>query len=291
MAQGTDRRYFYSGTDVPINKFGIRDPTLYKSYEESALVLRAIELSVQPPKLTFDTEHVKQIHGRIHRDLFSWAGAYRTMPHNPRRRDDGTAQRLVDQIVDSQGAEIMQDVKRLATQPVDDKERFVERLTSSFVQLRKWSPFALGNDATMRILVTQAADKADYALQWNKTQPETFDHAMTKALNQDYTALRAEFRTMSVPLMAVAFSEAIEKKSAGSAVFLYPQLLNAFETLRQAEAILSEDRGDQATRAKRYNHIVERMTRELTEGRIPPEPTEKRLRQLLWFTRAFTRSA
>lgn len=55
-----DRVYCYPGTDVLMNKLGIRDKNKLQDYERRLTMLRLLELTEKPIHGNFDLSHLKK---------------------------------------------------------------------------------------------------------------------------------------------------------------------------------------------------------------------------------------
>lgn len=77
MTESTDP-YTYPGTDVLRNRRDIRDPDILARFEAESTTRRIAELLHRPLQGRFDTLHLKVIHKHIFRDVYSWAGEFRT---------------------------------------------------------------------------------------------------------------------------------------------------------------------------------------------------------------------
>ncbi|MGO3124350.1 MAG: Fic/DOC family protein, partial [Advenella sp.] len=71
--------YVYPGTDVLINKEGIKDAAILDMAESNSYLFASAALKAHPVKGNFDFSHLKQIHERLFGDLYEWAGKVRTV--------------------------------------------------------------------------------------------------------------------------------------------------------------------------------------------------------------------
>ena len=71
--------YTFPGTDVLRNRPDIRDPQRLAAFEANATAARLAELDAADLKGRFDAAHLKAIHRYIFQDVYSWAGAFRTV--------------------------------------------------------------------------------------------------------------------------------------------------------------------------------------------------------------------
>jgi len=61
------------------NKFGLTDQESLDRAEANAVSARSILLQLNPLKGDFDSEHLKAIHSHLFRDVYEWAGQFRTI--------------------------------------------------------------------------------------------------------------------------------------------------------------------------------------------------------------------
>jgi len=78
MTESTDP-YLYPGTDVLKNLRDIRDSDILARFEAEATSRRIVQLIHSPLPCSFDTEQLKAIHKHIFRDVYAWAGQFRTV--------------------------------------------------------------------------------------------------------------------------------------------------------------------------------------------------------------------
>jgi fido (protein-threonine AMPylation protein) len=62
------------------NKFGLTDKESLDRAEANVVSARSILLQLNPLKGNFDSEHLKAIHSCLFRDVYEWAGQFRTIP-------------------------------------------------------------------------------------------------------------------------------------------------------------------------------------------------------------------
>jgi cell filamentation protein len=70
------KRYF---TGILLNKFGITDQASLDVAEAGAVAKRSAILQLNPLKANFDSENLKGIHSYLFRDVYAWAGQFRTI--------------------------------------------------------------------------------------------------------------------------------------------------------------------------------------------------------------------
>ncbi len=72
--------YIDSQSGILRNKFGLTDHAALHREEAKAYAFRSTLLRMNPLNGNFDCEHLKAIHFYLFRDVYDWAGQYRTVP-------------------------------------------------------------------------------------------------------------------------------------------------------------------------------------------------------------------
>lgn len=74
-----DDTYCYPDSNVLRNLLGITDYDELVSAEGRLTMMAMTQLDVDPVKGCFDTEHLRTIHRCIFKDIYDWAGEFRTV--------------------------------------------------------------------------------------------------------------------------------------------------------------------------------------------------------------------
>ena len=72
--------YLDPQSGILLNKFGLADQESLDRAESNSVSVRSILLQLNPLKGDFDSEHLKAIHSYLFRDVYEWAGQFRTIP-------------------------------------------------------------------------------------------------------------------------------------------------------------------------------------------------------------------
>ena len=72
-------KHCYTGSDVLINKYNIRDKDLLQKLEIQKCCTRILGLDIRPSRIayTYDTAHLMNIHKYLFDDIYEWAGEFR----------------------------------------------------------------------------------------------------------------------------------------------------------------------------------------------------------------------
>ena len=69
--------YLYDGTDILMNNYKIKDQQKLKEIEATITYEKLCELNDFPLDLNFDSNHLRQLHAYLFKDIYPFAGQYR----------------------------------------------------------------------------------------------------------------------------------------------------------------------------------------------------------------------
>ncbi|MDQ1233959.1 cell filamentation protein [Paenibacillus sp. SORGH_AS306] len=164
--------YCYPGTDILKNKENIRDVNTLERYERMMSSLRNAELYKYPVAGHFDIKHMQNIHHYLFRDIYSFAGKFRTEDISK----DGFVFAL-SQYIPEQIEQLFQQLKE--EQYLIDKsvDFFVIRAAHYMAEINVIHPFREGNGRMQREFIRCLARYNGYILDWNRTDPQQLLHA------------------------------------------------------------------------------------------------------------------
>lgn len=187
MCERTDKKYCYPGTDILINKLGIKIGETLNQAERELTSLRIYELEVHPIKGNFDLKHLQDIHRYIFQDLYDWAGEIRTV-------DISKGNMFCNfQFISSYSEEIfykLQKDKYLINTP---KEKIIDKLAYYFSEINALHPFREGNGRTQREYIKLLANVAGYQLDFSGISQNEMIEASHKAFRCDYASMQNIF--------------------------------------------------------------------------------------------------
>jgi fido (protein-threonine AMPylation protein) len=176
------RRTFYAGTEVYINKLGIRDQKLLEATERRSTAQRAAEGF---PTRAHHRNYAgfKAIHRHLFQDLYAWAG-------KERRYTTGRGA-IPFAVPDHIGSWMREQFRQLAQERYlvgRDKTQFAERAAVYVNEINAAHPFIDGNGRTQRFWLRMLAENAGFDLtlgaadakRWNSASRFGFvkgDHA------------------------------------------------------------------------------------------------------------------
>jgi len=178
-------KYCYPGSDVLINKLGIRDEKTLLIAEREITSVKILMLYNTGNIYNLDFKNLCKIHQIIFEDIYEWAGHIR---HGDFLSKGNSIFCRGKFIVDNAN-KIMKNLlnenylKRL------NKERFIERMAFYMGELNALHPFREGNGRTMREFFRQLSLNANYVLDFSKIQKEELLIADIEAFNGEYDNL------------------------------------------------------------------------------------------------------
>jgi cell filamentation protein len=184
-------------TGVLRNLIGATTGAALATAEADLTAFAAIELAEHPVKVTRDLRQLRNIHHRLFRDLFEWAGELRTV--DMRKAGDATAEFFMPASrVDSGGGFAFRELADDDYLRGLDRDLFILRLAHHYDQVNYLHPFREGNGRTQRIFWSQIARAAGFELNWCGVSGATNDRACRLAMEtQDLSELCAMFETIT----------------------------------------------------------------------------------------------
>lgn len=164
-------------TGVLVNLLGIEDEETLRATEAELAALRIAELHQDPPRGDFDLDHLCEIHRRIFRDVYGWAGQLRTVAI-------GKSEALFAQpeFIESYAAGTFEDLRREDHLQGLPREQFIERLAYYFAEVNAIHPFREGNGRAQRVFFDQLARSAGYKLEWWHVSEDENEYASRQSL-------------------------------------------------------------------------------------------------------------
>ena len=138
----------YPGTEVLINKLGIKNQKELSEIEKELVSYRLAEINEKPIKGSFDLEHLKKIHNYLFQDVYDWAGKIR----NYNISKSGTLFCLREYIL-PYATSVFDDVKNEHFFIDYDYEKKILKLVQLFSDINALHPFCEGNGRTQRVFI------------------------------------------------------------------------------------------------------------------------------------------
>ncbi len=177
---------YYKGTNVAINKFGIKNEKQIQHLEEhlieEAYVVFTKELS---KKTVFNEKYFKQLHKRTFESLYTWAGQYRDF-----NMSKGESRFCQGEFVSSSSKKIFDELKEdnyLKDYTNKSKEEFAKKLGYYKCEINALHPFFEHNGRVTRLFFDMIALYNGYEpIDYSKVSPKEYiDKAIDCVLYAD----------------------------------------------------------------------------------------------------------
>lgn len=180
--------YCYRGTSVLKNLVDIRDQEALAVFE-AAMVH---ERNLQPfPSGRLSVSHYKAIHRHLFRDVYAWAGRFRTV-----RVSKGGSAFCYPDYINGQMRELFQELSRRDSFADLSAEDFSAEAAAFLATLNAILPFREGNERTQNAFLGLLAARAGHRLDFSLLEPGRFLQAMIASFHGDEGALRAEIHSL-----------------------------------------------------------------------------------------------
>ena len=153
----------YPGTNVLKNLGDLRDLESLAKFEASATSWRIEELRHVQKSGKFDIPHLESIHGYIFRDVYEWAGEFRTVNiARPGQFYFAYCQQIVPAL-----SGLLEALRKEQCLMGLGLEPFCKRAGNYLGELNAIHPFRDGNGRTQREFIRQLGRHNGFALQWS----------------------------------------------------------------------------------------------------------------------------
>ena len=171
-------RYVYPGTNILINKFDCHDEQELRRIEALSTGGNLTWLQLHPIKGDFDFDHLKRIHHFIFQDLYEWAGQIRDV-------DIGKNNLFCRaQFINDYAETVFADFYYTCCDSKDNKDRFIEVLTSHYADMNALHPFREGNGRAQREFTRELCLSCGYMLDLTMTKHEEMLAASIKSFDK-----------------------------------------------------------------------------------------------------------
>ena len=160
--------YCYPGSTVLRNLFDLRNQAELSKAEADITLLRLGQIERLPPTGKFDLDHLKEIHRRIFRDVYPWAGQLRTVSMSK-----GGSLFCRHEFLATEGQRIFDQLRQENLLRAIPQEVFCERLSYYFGEINALHPFREGNGRTQRAMLEAIAKQAGYKIDFQQITRET----------------------------------------------------------------------------------------------------------------------
>ena len=183
-----DDPYSYKGLDCLKNRLGLRDPEVLQAFELEMSSLRAAE---PLPIGLFGPAHYRRVHWHLFRDVYTWAGRYRTV-----RTAKGGNPFCFPESIAPQMDLLFARLQTAAFLPGVGGDVFLTEASAFLGELNAIHPFREGNGRAQLAFLHLVALRAGHPLRLDRIKPETFMPAMIQSFDGDLAALREELAAL-----------------------------------------------------------------------------------------------
>jgi len=169
------------------NKFGLTDQESLDLTEANVVLVRSILLQLKPIKGNFDSDHLKAIHSYLFRDVYDWAGQFRTIPlakaedirggrvirFTPPKLIEAELKPVFDQLADEHFLEGL------------PRKEFARKIAGLFSEINRIHAFREGNGRTQRQFVRQLADSLGFTVHFEVVSRERLIQASIQSVGGD----------------------------------------------------------------------------------------------------------
>lgn len=177
--------YCYPGTDILINKEGIRRSKALARYEADISVIRIMELEKQPIRGRFGVTHLKNIRRYIFQDVYPFAGKFR-------QEDIWKGETFFCRIefIQDNLIQLFNELNHENHLKGLNEEEFVNRAVHYMSVINLIHPFREGNGRAIREFIRCIAVNAGFDMDWSCVTGQKLLNAAIHAANDDFQPLK-----------------------------------------------------------------------------------------------------
>jgi cell filamentation protein len=179
--------YLDPKSGILTNRFGLTDQESLDRAESNAVSVRSILLQLNPLKGDFDSEHLKAIHSYLFRDVYEWAGQYRTMPLA--KAEDVRGGRITrftpPDLIERELKHVFDELANEHFLEGLPRREFARKIAALLSEINRIHPFREGNGRAQRQLVRQLADSLGFKLHFEVVSKERLIQASILSANGD----------------------------------------------------------------------------------------------------------
>ena len=183
--------YLDPGSGILRNKFGISNQESLDRAESNSVSIRSILLQLNPLKGNFDSEHLKQIHWHLFRDVYDWAGQFRTVPLAKADYVHGsqltrfTLPDLIEEELEKVFGQLAAEHYFAGLQ----RKEFARKVAALLSEINRIHPFREGNGRAQRQFVRQLAESLGHKLHFGVVSRERSIQASIVSAKGDITMM------------------------------------------------------------------------------------------------------
>ena len=177
--------YCYLGTDILVNKLGIKNDNALIIAEREITSLKMLMLYNVPKNENLNFDALCKIHKHIFEDLYEWAGKIRKGDFFSK----GNSIFCRGQYIIENANIIMDNLLKENYLKEYEKPEFIERMAYYMGEINALHPFRDGNGRTSREYFRQLSLNANYMLDFSKIEKDELLNADIEAFNGNYNRL------------------------------------------------------------------------------------------------------
>jgi cell filamentation protein len=188
--------YLIPGTFVLKNRLGIVDPEKLQLAENEKTKLRSLEFITSDRNVQISMQSMKTIHKFLFRDVYDWAGQYRTI-YISKENNRGITRFLPHERIVSDGAKAMDHLKSVFRHVnTDSIEKIVSALADVYLELNHIHPFREGNGRTQKLFFRNVAKQNGIVLNWRLVSNAEHIDAAIQGGRGNPSVMRDQFQVM-----------------------------------------------------------------------------------------------
>jgi cell filamentation protein len=169
------------------NKFGLIDQESLDRAEADAVSVRSILLQRNPLKGNFDSEHLRALHSYLFRDVYEWAGQFRTIPLA--KADYARSARVTrftpPDLIEQELTKVFDELANEHFLQGMQRREFARKVAALLSEINRIHPFREGNGRAQRQFVRQLADSLGYKLHFEIVSKERLIQASILSASGD----------------------------------------------------------------------------------------------------------
>jgi len=169
------------------NKFGLTDQASLNREETNAAMARWMLLKLNPFKGNFDSTHLKAIHSFLFRDVYDWAGQYRTVPLAKAGFAGGgqITRFCLPELIEVELLKVFRELANAQFLQGLPRKEFSSKSAVLLSEINRIHPFREGNGRTQRLFVSQLAQRLGFELHFEVVTRDRLVQASILSANGD----------------------------------------------------------------------------------------------------------
>ena len=183
--------YLDPASGILYNKFGLTNQEELDRAETDSVLVRSTLLQLNPLSGNFDSEHLKDIHSHLFRDVYDWAGQFRIVPlakadyvHRG-QFTRFTPPELIEEELDKVFRQLAEEHYLAGLQ----RKEFARKVAALLSEINRIHPFREGNGRAQRQFVRQLAASLGHKLHFGVVSRERFIQASIVSAKGDMTMM------------------------------------------------------------------------------------------------------